>query len=82
MSSVFHYVYILRSVTNPRHYYVGMTTDLDDRLRSHNADKCVHTKYLPWRIDTSIALRNKSKAIEFEKYLKSHSGRAFAKKHF
>ena len=35
----------------------------------------------PWRIATAIVFRTKDKAIEFEKYLKSHSGRAVAKKH-
>ena len=83
MSLVFYYVYILSSITDPSHHYVGMTTDLDKRLRKHNAGKCVHTaKYLRWQIDIAIAFRNKDKAVEFEKYLKSHSGRAFAKKHF
>ena len=34
------------------------------------------------QIETAIAFRSKEKASAFEKYLKSHSGRAFAKKHF
>jgi hypothetical protein len=33
----FHYVYILESVTNPDHFYVGLTEDLHDRLHKHNA---------------------------------------------
>jgi len=42
-----------------------------------------HTsKFLPWRIETAIAFRDKTKAAAFEKYLKSQSGRAFAGKHF
>ena len=82
MNSVFHYVYILSSVADPDRHYVGMTTDLDARLSTHNAGKCVHTaKYRPWQIDTVIAFRTGDKAVAFEKYLKSHSGRAFAKKH-
>lgn len=65
------------------HYYVGITEDLQDRLKKHNAGAVVHTsKYLPWRIETVVAFRDKDKASSFEKYLKSQSGRAFAKKHF
>jgi hypothetical protein len=36
----------------------------------------------PWQIETAIAFRSREKAAAFEKYLKSHSGRAFASKHF
>jgi hypothetical protein len=35
---------------------------------------------MPWKIKTAIAFKDNDKAIEFEKYLKSQSGRAFAKK--
>ncbi|MHC4983169.1 MAG: GIY-YIG nuclease family protein [Planctomycetota bacterium] len=68
---------------HPEHYYVGMTEDLFERLKVHNAGKVSHTsKFLPWRIETAVAFRDKDKAFAFEKYLKTHSGRAFAKKHF
>ena len=57
--------------------------DLDERLKDHNDGKCHHTsKHRPWKIETAIAFRSKEKAIAFEKYLKSHSGRAFASKRF
>jgi putative endonuclease len=39
-------------------------------------------KYKPWKLMTYIAFNNVAKAIEFERYLKSGSGRAFGKKHF
>jgi len=35
-----------------------------------------------WQIQTAVAFRDKAKSVAFEKYLKSQSGRAFAKKHF
>jgi putative endonuclease len=38
-------------------------------------------KFKPWKLVTSIAFTNEIKAMEFEQYLKSGSGRAFAKKH-
>jgi len=43
----------------------------------------LHTsKYRPWRVRTYVAFTKEKLAIAFEKYLKSGSGRAFAKKHF
>ena len=76
-----HYVYILRSENEPDRHYVGVTGDLKDRLIRHNAGAVSHTaKYAPWRIKTYLAFENKDRAFEFEKYLKSGSGRAFAKK--
>lgn len=83
MDGAFVYVYMLQSVTFPQHYYVGMTENLQERLAAHNSGKVRHTsKFLPWRIQTAVAFRDKDKAAAFEKYLKTHSGRAFAKKHF
>ena len=74
------YVYILESL-DESHYYVGVTDDLKDRLKRHNAGEVPHTsKYLPWKVKTYIAFNDKEQAIAFEKYLKSASGRAFAKK--
>jgi predicted GIY-YIG superfamily endonuclease len=79
----FHYVYILRGLTDQNRHYVGVADDLEERLKKHNAGQCKHTsKFTPWQIETAIAFRSKEKAIAFEKYLKNHSGRAFAKKHF
>jgi len=83
MDCTFCYVYMLQSLDEPDRYYVGMTEDLSGRLSAHNARKVPHTsKFAPWQIETAVAFRDRSKAVAFEKYLKSHSGRAFAKKHF
>ena len=77
----FSYVYILQSDTDPEHYYTGFTEDLDSRLKSHNAGQVPHTtKYRPWSIKTLITFTDRKKALDFETYLKSPSGRAFAKK--
>ena len=79
----FHYVYILESVTNPEHFYVGLAEDLHARLHKHNAGEVPHTsKFKPWTIKTAIAFRDRERASAFERYLKSGSGRAFARKHF
>jgi len=79
----FHYVYIL--VSEPVHgrHYTGLTRNLTNRLKAHNAGQLPHTaKHKPWRIETAIAFNSREKASAFEIYLKSHSGRAFASKHF
>jgi predicted GIY-YIG superfamily endonuclease len=62
------------------HYYVGVTEDLRARLKKHNAAKSLTSKFVPWTIKTYIAFSDETQAVAFEKYLKSASGRAFAKK--
>ncbi|NDV63399.1 GIY-YIG nuclease family protein [Puniceicoccales bacterium CK1056] len=80
-TSKFHYVYILRSIPFPTQTYIGYTNDLNRRLRRHNSGKTFHTgKFCPWKIETAIALTDKHTALAFERYLKSHSGKAFARK--
>jgi predicted GIY-YIG superfamily endonuclease len=77
----FFYVYILQSVADSARFYVGLTDDLKDRLRRHNGGEVSHTaKYKPWRVKTAIAFTDRERAAAFERYLKSSSGRAFAKK--
>jgi predicted GIY-YIG superfamily endonuclease len=74
------YVYILHSV-EAEHFYVGVTNDLRARLVKHNAGEVPHTsKYRPWNLKTYVAFSDEDKAFAFEQYLKSASGRAFAKK--
>ena len=74
------FVYILESLDG-EHFYAGMTDDVPARLAKHNAGEVPHTsKFRPWRIKTYIAFTDENKAIAFEKYLKSGSGRAFVKK--
>jgi predicted GIY-YIG superfamily endonuclease len=75
------YVYILRSLTWPDRYYVGLTNDLVARLQRHNAGQVTHTsKFLPWRVNSYFAFSDEARAVAFEAYLKTASGRAFAKK--
>jgi putative endonuclease len=76
------FVYILRSDTDPDRHYVGRTTNVDERLAWDNAGPCGHTRqHRPWSIVVSLEFPNESEAAHFEKYLKSGSGRAFAKRH-
>jgi predicted GIY-YIG superfamily endonuclease len=75
------YVYLIESVSFPEQWYVGHTDDLRTRLASHNAGQSPHTaRYKPWRLVTYVAFSDEAKAVAFERYLKTGSGRAFTKK--
>lgn len=75
------YVYLLQSLSHPDQRYVGMTADIDQRLAAHNAGQSTHTaKFRPWKMIGYLAFTDEGKAIAFEKYLKTGSGRAFAEK--
>ncbi len=75
------YVYILESLAFPGRHYVGVTDDLKARLKRHNAGEVSHTSnFKPWRVKTYLAFSDGTQALAFERYLKTASGRAFAKK--
>jgi predicted GIY-YIG superfamily endonuclease len=75
-----HYVYVLRS-ENHDQIYIGQTSDLKSRLDGHNQGKSKHTaKFKPWIVIGYYAFVSKEKAIQFEKYLKTSSGKAFLNK--
>jgi len=77
----YYYVYILESETSHGHFYTGFTENLETRLKAHNNGQCTHTsKFKPWKIKTAISFTDRKQALAFEQYLKSPSGRAFAKK--
>jgi putative endonuclease len=74
------YVYILESLAAREHFYTGITDDLDARLSKRNDGGVTHTaKFRPWRIKSFVAFSDEARAAAFERYLKSGSGRAFAK---
>ncbi|MBM3514296.1 MAG: GIY-YIG nuclease family protein [Alphaproteobacteria bacterium] len=75
------YVYIIRSETDPDQEYTSATANLKKRIADHNFGRSLHTsKFRPWSLIWYCAFPEKYKALAFEKYLKSHSGRAFAAK--
>jgi len=81
--TTFYYVYILQSEADPDKHYTGKTQDLQSRLKAHNSGKVSHTsQYVPRRMINYFAFPAIEKASAFEKYLKTHSGRAFTSKHF
>jgi predicted GIY-YIG superfamily endonuclease len=74
-------VYILKCSDDS--YYVGCTSNIEDRLLRHNKGYVTSTKYrIPALLITSIQFNDKYKAYQFEKYLKTGSGRAFMNKRF
>jgi putative endonuclease len=77
------YTYVIQSVDFPNQLYRGHTSDLKERLVEHNYGKCSYTaKFRPWRVKFYAAFETVDLAQKFEKYLKSGSGHAFAKRHF
>jgi len=73
-----YYVYIIQSISHPDQIYVGCTEDIDKRLSNHNSGTTLHTdKFKPWKLVSYIAFNDKTKAYDFEAFLKSGSGREF-----
>ena len=74
------FVYILRSQTDPAQHYVGIASDVDERLDWHNGGPTGFTlEHRPWSVVVSIEFSTERDAVRFEKYLKTGSGRAFTK---
>jgi putative endonuclease len=73
----------VKSVSTAGTYYVGVTSDLAKRLDAHNAGLSPHTgKARPWRRLVVIQFDEELPAMAFESYLKTGSGREFARRHF
>lgn len=78
-----YYVYLLNSITEPERIYVGYSLNVAHRLKVHNAGGALHTaKYKPWKLLLYMSFVDRATAMDFEKYLKSQSGRAFIAKRF
>ena len=77
-----HYVYLIESVYDRARHYVGQTSNLKARLAEHNAGKSIHTqRFKPWNLVCYLGFADEKKAIAFEKYLKSGSGKTFLHRH-
>ena len=83
MTAARRFVYVLRNAELEPRFYVGLTSHMRGRLDDHNAGRCPHTaRHRPWHLHVVLEFSDESRAIRFERYLKSGSGRAFAKRHF
>jgi putative endonuclease len=77
------FVYVLRNSSEKPQFYVGVSSDVRSRLADHNTGRCLHTaSRRPWQLHVILEFPDEERAIRFERYLKSGSGRAFAKRHF
>ena len=83
VSSHTRFVYVLKNADRDPQFYTGVTSDVRARLADHNAGRCPHTaRCRPWQLLVVVEFSDEQRAIRFERYLKSGSGRAFAKRHF
>jgi putative endonuclease len=77
------FVYVLESAAVAGRHYTGLSSNPVARLDWHNAGLSSHTrKFRPWKLLISIEFADTSAATRFERYLKTGSGRAFARRHF
>lgn len=77
-----HLVYLLRSQKYPLKTYIGLCSNLKNRLTEHNSGECKTTLAAgPWKVEIAVYFRDAKKAHAFERYLKTGSGRAFSKRH-
>lgn len=75
-----YYCYILLS-SKSHIFYFGSAKDLKIRLEQHNNGKVKSTKpHIPWKLVWCGAFETEKQARDFELYLKSGSGKAFAYK--
>jgi predicted GIY-YIG superfamily endonuclease len=76
-----HYVHLIESESTQGRRYVGYSDDLRQRVAEHNSGKNVSTEaYRPWRLQTYLAFSTKTHALAFERYRKSGSGHAVARR--
>lgn len=77
-----HFVYLIRSMSSPARIYTGYTKNIELRLQEHNLGKSFHTaQHKPWELVVYMAFSSRDKAVAFEQYLKSGSGRMFVRRH-
>lgn len=77
---MWHYVYILENEHGK--HYVGLTDDIHRRLAEHNRGCIPSTaKYQPWKLCHFAGFPNRERVAEYERYLKSGSGRVFRNRH-
>lgn len=77
---MFYYAYILYSQSNDR-YYIGSSSNPEQRLIRHNAGATPSTKAgRPWIIIHTEILDSKTEALKRENYLKKMKSRSFIEK--
>ena len=73
------FVYVLHSVKFEK-FYIGLTSNLEDRIRTHNESLVKSTKaFVPWVIIHIEEFKTRQDVRVREKYLKSAAGRSWRK---
>ncbi len=67
-----HYFYVLQSLEEQGKFYYGCTSDLRERLKSHNAGNNKATKSNQWRVVYYEAFLTLSGARQREYRIKHH----------
>ena len=75
-------VYVIRSEVNGR-LYVGMSENLEQRIKAHNSGKVFSTKgFKPWILIHTEEFSDSLSSRKREKYLKSGYGKQWLKKKY
>lgn len=75
-----YYVYFLSNQSG-NFIYVGYSSNVDRRVKQHNAGNVISTKFhRPLTLKGFIAVDSKKKALKLERYFKGGSGKAFLRK--
>jgi putative endonuclease len=75
-----YFTYILKSCNDGK-LYTGSTENVETRLKKHNAGSVPSTRdRRPFELHAYLAFNSKKRALDFEKYLKTGSGKAFLSK--
>ena len=70
---IMYHVYIIENSIGKR--YVGVTSDLEERLKKHNQQGSRWTKYKgPWQLIYKEACQNKQDVLLRERKIKSYKG--------
>jgi len=69
-----HFVYIIKSEKNGKNY-IGSTSNIDQRLKWHNAGKNTSTRYRrPFKLIYKREFGSKINALSYERWLKNQKG--------
>jgi predicted GIY-YIG superfamily endonuclease len=80
MQKMRYIVYIIESQVDAS-VYIGCTANLEKRLLEHNRGLSNYTKSkMPWQVAWYSVFFDRNTAYEFERYLKTSSGKAFRNK--
>ena len=75
-------VYILYSQTRSR-YYVGQTSNIENRLKKHNQGNVKSTKYgIPWKLVLQIEVKTRFEVIVLESKIKKRGAKRYLDDHF